>query len=747
MLGVFLFILIVIGIVSVFNCGKRARYASAMKRPSVCLPSPSLNDPLLWAGKGVPLTVGTYRIQTPDTYICHGITSWEEASCIYTRLPVGTPYTQPQELGYYPQYKNMSPDQRAYYLDWMAKERKTPLGDIGYAFVFFYGLERRALVEDTDIETVLTEANRLLFYYSGYRSFFGYVSRFIAFVTACVGLECLPDESFRELFLTSLKEYDELTLGVTLAWHIKHSFPLPPALAFEIMRNDIRASRSVVITRVPKLFKDLFLKKYATSFGTGMQLKASARDRIIQYRPASPTLFFNLSSERRLEAHISNVLGLSSQFKPLLELWDACIEELKPLSRQVGKEGDDTLTRETYRTLPDMLKKGIDHPDKPKWEDFVSAHTDNGNLAFATAGELATLHGFSESAKLTSQQSKELALMANDVGFALVPDPRITECSYKWQDMVALFRPETDALLPTDNRYRVVILLLEMGIAVAAADGTIEASETEQIITFLKSQFLLTPNDTRRVDAYTEVLLKKPPELVKLGKRLQDAIAAENRETVCRFLVGVAAANGTLDKREKRVLRRFYKAMGVSEEKLNDVVASLFQAAPDTVVVQLGNEPPGEPIPPKPLFVLDKQALQSILHETEQVAQLLNDALSPDNDGAVLENEFGSTTCNAEEVLSSLEVGKSDPFPEIASSEISRFQGLDTRYHAILMELLTRDEWTSDEFSTLARKHTCMPDGLVESINSWADEFYGDFLIEENGTYTVHRNLLEETHV
>jgi hypothetical protein len=259
-------------------------------------------------------------------------------------------------LGYYPQYKRMTPEQRAYYLLWLSTGRKAPLNDIGYAFVFFYGLERRALVDNASIETVLTEATRLIFHYSSSRSFFGYASRFIAFVVARNGLDNLPKDSFDQIFYTSLKAYDETTLAVALAWHCQTETPLSARLAFEIMRNDIRASRSVVITRVAEHFKKLFANKYEECYGEGMPLKASARVRVIEYRPASPTLLFALSRDSHLEVRIPNVLGMPSQFKPLLELWDACIEELKPLSRQFGKEGE-VLTRDAVTPFPNTHRR------------------------------------------------------------------------------------------------------------------------------------------------------------------------------------------------------------------------------------------------------------------------------------------------------------------------------------------------------------------------------------------------------
>lgn len=61
-----------------------------------------------------------------------------EPSEIVTTLPVKSGYTEP--LGYYPSYYEMSPEQRGKYLSFLTDISK-PI-DIGYVFVFYYGLER-----------------------------------------------------------------------------------------------------------------------------------------------------------------------------------------------------------------------------------------------------------------------------------------------------------------------------------------------------------------------------------------------------------------------------------------------------------------------------------------------------------------------------------------------------------------------------------------------------------------------------
>ena len=79
-------------------------------------------------------------------YVTEGEPREDEASCIDLSLEVGKPVQEaPGSLGYYPTYARISPNQRANYLRWLSNGRVDPLNDIGYAFLFFYGLERRLL--------------------------------------------------------------------------------------------------------------------------------------------------------------------------------------------------------------------------------------------------------------------------------------------------------------------------------------------------------------------------------------------------------------------------------------------------------------------------------------------------------------------------------------------------------------------------------------------------------------------------
>ena len=56
-------------------------------------------------------------------------------------------------LGYWPTYISLSPQARGAYLDWLFGERSDPETPIGYVFIYFYGLERRVLIDGTQRKT------------------------------------------------------------------------------------------------------------------------------------------------------------------------------------------------------------------------------------------------------------------------------------------------------------------------------------------------------------------------------------------------------------------------------------------------------------------------------------------------------------------------------------------------------------------------------------------------------------------
>jgi len=92
-------------------------------------------------------------------------------------------------MTYWPSYSSIPPACRAAYLDWLVAGRRDPSAYIGYVFLFFYGLERRAIADalhsekaKQEIPTIIREVEELLRVYGGNGSFHRYATQLLGFL-------------------------------------------------------------------------------------------------------------------------------------------------------------------------------------------------------------------------------------------------------------------------------------------------------------------------------------------------------------------------------------------------------------------------------------------------------------------------------------------------------------------------------------------------------------------------------------
>jgi len=146
-------------------------------------------------------------------------------------------------FSYWPSYTTITPAARRAYLDWLAGGRCDPEADIGYVFLFFYGLERRVIIDGEKSEhakrdrpLIAQELRRLLAVYGEKSSSFkGYASRFLNWleVTKCSGtLYNEPIPPFQASYEIPL--YIRLALGLAAVDKV----PVPAHLALAWVRLD-----------------------------------------------------------------------------------------------------------------------------------------------------------------------------------------------------------------------------------------------------------------------------------------------------------------------------------------------------------------------------------------------------------------------------------------------------------------------------------------------------------------------------
>lgn len=108
----------------------------------------------------------------------------EEPSLVTPMCKVAFSELGAERMPLYPSYENISDEQRGEYLRWLASDR-TEADDIGYVFMYFYGIERRLLIDtakpgevtDEEKEAITDEIIRLVKCFKHRsRSFYNYAT-------------------------------------------------------------------------------------------------------------------------------------------------------------------------------------------------------------------------------------------------------------------------------------------------------------------------------------------------------------------------------------------------------------------------------------------------------------------------------------------------------------------------------------------------------------------------------------------
>ena len=261
----------------------------------------STSPDYVWIPKGKPVTVAGYTISGGLLYVGHGLCrranasrhGWDiEPALIDPSLPVERDSSDKDgmHMAYWPSYSQIHPASRNAYLQWLADGCKDPNVNIGYVFLYFYGLERRALsdaenssVAKEELDVIITEIKRLRTIYST-PSFLNYTAGFIGAVES----RRTKDKLYKNSPSFEEKGY-ELPFGLKkgLAQLAADGIPLPPDWALAWVENDPESRLRTPAYRCKEEFRKLFHVRYREKFGEGLMLLQKGSKLRGSYRPAS----------------------------------------------------------------------------------------------------------------------------------------------------------------------------------------------------------------------------------------------------------------------------------------------------------------------------------------------------------------------------------------------------------------------------------------------------------------------------
>ena len=622
-------------------------------------------------------------------------------------------YTE-RAMGYWPSYSEISGTARRAYLNWLADGRRDPEADIGYVFLFFYGLERRAIIDASkdpmvkaEWPSIEQEIRRLLKIYSEKsNSFRRYASELLDWISLTeppTKLYQQPVPAFPKTF--ELPLYVRLALGQAAV----DGAPVPTHLALSWAKLDPNISLRTPAIRCAEQFEKLFAQKYGATYGEGIVLPRNRTKLKMVYRPASAG-FQGYGEIKRAFGDTPDITALTAPLKKLQLVVESTIKDLEPYSRYIGRNPDAKISLEGILHLPVIL-----WPESTqKALQELKMRIGTGMAAMSFQNLLTTL---ANTTILTKNQTRTLAAALESEHIGMEPDILNGAKLPGPAEMVVLFAiPAGEPASSATPAYQVALLTLQLASGVATADGEFSASEIGHLREQVQSWTHLTPNHIRRLVAHLRLLVTTPVSLAALKKKLEP-LEATSKEMIAVFMATVAQADGTVSPAEVKTLEKVYKALGVEPQKVFSDLHAVTSGTKASVATATEIEKTG--------FKLDPARIAALRQDTEKVSALLTSIFK--------EEEVAVTSVPEPEIEAEEEI-------EVPKSIL----GLDEPHTALARMLLSRPQWSREELLDVAADLDLMLDGAIEHINEAAFEAHDIPFTEGDDPIEVNAEVLEK---
>lgn len=607
-----------------------------------------------------------------------------------------------RQTPYWPSYSEITPSARRAYLEWLAQGRRNPKADVGFVFLFFYGLERRAILDAShgedakaDWSAIAKELQELLAVYgpaSG--SFRGYGTRLLEFVQLA---EHRPD-LYKGPFPRYVRMFEvPLLVRVALGQASAQGVPVPAPLALAWARSAADIRMRTPATRCPEQFDKMFEEKYGQAHGPGLQLTRNRTKLKFVYQPASAG--FRGAREITLSfGDIPDVTVLTGPTKKLQAIVDATSADLAAYSRFVGRSPASKDSIEASLLLPFALWSGGARQALASLQKRIGS-------SIVTMDFKDVLDALGIKGNPQKERTSVLLRSLEASGLGIEPDTMVGARVPKADDKVVLF--PLDVSEPTSREtpaYRTALLNLQLAAAGSAPDGKLGLVERNHLHHQILAMTMLGRNQQRRLMAHLQLQTVAPASLSSLKKKL-DPIGQSGKAMVAKAMTNFVRAEGAPTSAEMKMLERVYKALGVNPKEVYSNVHAA--ATGGGTAARTGAAGGG--------FRLDAAKIAVLQAESEQVSGLLGDIFKE------------------EEVPQQAE----EPAEEQNGARAGVL-GLDESHSNLARLILSRPQWTREELLDAAADLDLMLDGALEQINEASFDKLGLPLTEGESPITVN---------
>lgn len=615
-----------------------------------------------------------------------------------------------EKLNFPPNYNELDQSQQGSYIKWLANN-KPAAEDMGYVYLYYYGLEYRALIEKQNQKDILFEVIDLVSKFKKLR--YGY--DFIVYLTLTIdNFSVEENDRLSKFYIENKQKYLNNTAYNTilkkLLPHSQFKKEFSPVLLIHDSEQEKLTARK----------KELlgYYVKHALENLNDTDIYTS-RKQLYNYYMAmksSPFIdtFYTAHNAIPYEALVPNpkVKKLYAHAQTIIK------EEIKQTIKNFANSSAPLTEIEKFLALPETLRRELTPP--PLFHFKESAVT--------SIEDIAGMLGFAFDNAITLRQSNLIADACEALGYEIEPSAALEKKAYKKEEMVILYEKEF-IKKTSSEQYQTASLFADLGYQIAIEDNELAQAEITVIENFIKKEFPITQAELCRLQMRGKLIFQtKKTKTAETIKRLAKTANSNVRETIIRFTLAIAGKDGIIKEKEYKLLQKIAGQLAITEERLKAIVTQFIDTANEAVILeqlsfgasknsQGSAEKPAEKIK----LQLNSEKLAKVQINTAEIH-------------TVLQKIFGEEQEEARQ---------SEPKEETVPEENEQNQpGNDLQN--IITVLLEKENWTRNELLNIIQDKGLMLNSLLDQINEWAENEYGDFLIEEDeNSYTINSDVAE----
>lgn len=612
-----------------------------------------------------------------------------------------------------PSYSETSPRARRAYLLWLADGRSAPNADIGYVFLYFYGLERRIILDilrdrigTGDFPNLYRELKRLYALYAGKSTSF---RRHCAELIELIEADTSDERSYQHELVTFPTAWGfPFLIRLALGQAVLDGVPIPAKLALTWAEHDPAIIRHPAVSRCPVEFKALFMATYAAMHGVGFSIAPNRTKLKLSYQPASPG-FEGSGGVDMYFGDTPDISALTGPVSLLQEVVDACAVKLDAFSRFLERDPGGRSSLEGILNLPVEL-----WPDSSKTAlESIRNMARNGPRLMSFSALSAC---FAEQGEFGKDQQQALFRALESEGLHSEPEVAGMGRAFTGAELLVLFdSSEKGVGVPVSVAYQVARLSVELAAAIAHADGDFCERELSHLNDSIARWEHLPASARMRLTAYACLLQACPVALSSMKSKI-DSLDAQTRASVAAFAATMVLADGVASTAEVRLLEKIYQQLGL--ERVN--VYSDIHSGGSAGVPQSRSAGPAESSGAE-AFVLDAAKIAALQASSRLIAERLARIFADESEPLAL-------------------AGQAPQDPPDSTSVM----GLDRAHSAFARILTSRSMWQRTELVDIAADLAIMLDGALERLNEASLDELGIMFAEGDDPIEINLDIVEK---